>query len=262
MSQPEVKLDLSRASRIGIEEAIYCAGKSDEQLATILHRLRMERRSCLLTRLSAESHSRIGAELRALLDYEPASRTAFFNWRAKPAGPAQVAVLTAGSSDVPVAREAIRTLAYAHVDSLAVFDVGVSGLWRLMERMDEIKAYPIAIVAAGMDAALPSVVGGLFPGLVIAIPTSVGYGVAAGGTTALNAILASCASGITTVNIDNGYGAACAALRALHMRWHIGPAEVAEEENEQADEQADEREAAKGRAAASGEASICNLLAT
>jgi NCAIR mutase (PurE)-related protein len=218
MSTSEVRLDHHRANRIGIEEAIYCAGKSDAQIETILGELRAVHKSCLLTRLSPESHARIGAEFRSLLDYEPASRTAFFNWRARQTEPAQVAVLTAGSSDVPVAREAIRTLAYAHVDSLAVFDVGVAGLWRLTERMEEIRAYPVAIVAAGMDAALPSVVGGLFPGLIIAIPTSVGYGVAAGGTTALNAILASCASGITTVNIDNGYGAACAALRVLNMR--------------------------------------------
>lgn len=254
MSQAEVKLDLARASRIGIEEAIYCAGKSDEQLATILCHLCGERKSCLLTRLSADSYSRIGAEFRAMLDYEPASRTAFFNWRAKQAGPAQVAVLTAGSSDVPVAREAIRTLAYAHVDSLAVFDVGVSGLWRLTERIEEIKAYPIAIVAAGMDAALPSVVGGLFPGSIIAIPTSVGYGVAAGGTTALNAILASCASGITTVNIDNGYGAACAALRVLNARRRTDRTVVADE--------GDKGETAKSHAALSGEASMFDLLTT
>jgi len=229
MSQSEIKLDHHRANRIGIEEAIYCAGKSDDQIGTILGQLRAVHKSCLLTRLSPESHARISAEFRPMLDYEPASRTAFFNWRARQTEPAQVAVLTAGSSDVPVAREAIRTLAYAHVDSLAVFDVGVAGLWRLTERMEEIRKYPVAIVAAGMDAALPSVIGGLFPGLIIAIPTSVGYDVAAGGATALNAILASCASGITTVNIDNGYGAACAALRVLNMSRRTGGAAVADE---------------------------------
>jgi len=96
--------------------------------------------------------------------------------------------------------------------------VGVAGLWRLMRRLDELRAMPVLIVAAGMDAALPSVIGGLLPGVIIAVPTSVGYGVAAGGHTALNAILASCAPGIVTVNIDNGYGAACAAMRVLGAR--------------------------------------------
>ena len=127
-------------------------------------------------------------------------------------------VLSAGSSDVPVAREAIRTLAYFGVGARPIFDVGVAGIWRLLERVEEIRQFPIAIVVAGMDAALPSVLGGLYPGLIIAVPTSVGYGVASGGTTALNAILASCASGIVTVNIDNGYGAACAAMRVLNSR--------------------------------------------
>ncbi|WP_296753007.1 nickel pincer cofactor biosynthesis protein LarB [Thiobacillus sp.] len=254
MSKSEVKLDHHRANRIGIEEAIYCAGKSDAQIETILSELRAVRKSCLLTRLSAESYARISTGFRGMLDYEPASRTAFFNWRAKQPGPAQVAVLTAGSSDVPVAREAIRTLTYAHVDSLAVFDVGVAGLWRLTERMEEIRAYPVAIVAAGMDAALPSVVGGLFPGLIIAIPTSVGYGVAAGGTTALNAILASCASGITTVNIDNGYGAACAALRALNVQRRIGRTVAADE--------GDKPASVQDRASPSGEAKTPGFLTT
>jgi NCAIR mutase (PurE)-related protein len=93
----------------------------------------------------------------------------------------------------------------------------VAGLWRLLERIDEIRASPVIIVAAGMDGALPSVVGGLVPGAVIAVPTSVGYGVSDGGRTALNAALASCASGLLVVNIDNGYGAASAAMRMLNM---------------------------------------------
>ena len=93
--------------------------------------------------------------------------------------------------------------------------MGVAGLWRLLDRAEELKTYPVLIVAAGMDAALPSVVGGLVPGAIIAVPTSAGYGVAAGGTTALHSMLASCAPGITVVNIDNGYGAACAAMRIL-----------------------------------------------
>ena len=116
---------------------------------------------------------------------------------------------------MPVAREAVRTLAFRGEAAALIADVGVAGLWRLTRRLEEIRATPVIIVAAGMDAALPSVLAGLVPGVVIAVPTSVGYGVAAGGRAALDAILSSCAPGITVVNIDNGYGAACAALRLL-----------------------------------------------
>jgi NCAIR mutase (PurE)-related protein len=126
-----------------------------------------------------------------------------------------VAIVVAGSSDAGVAREAQRTLAYNGVASRSFVDVGVAGLWRLTQRIHEISRFPVVIAVAGMDAALPTVLGGLVPGVIVAVPTSVGYGVAAGGHTALNAILASCASGISVVNIDNGYGAACVALRVL-----------------------------------------------
>jgi NCAIR mutase (PurE)-related protein len=121
--------------------------------------------------------------------------------------------VTAGTSDLPVAHEARRTLQFHGLVPLMIADVGVAGLWRLLQRIDEIRRIPIVIVVAGMDAALPTVLGGLVPGCIIAVPTSVGYGVAAGGHAALHAMLASCAPGIVVVNIDNGYGAACAALR-------------------------------------------------
>ena len=119
----------------------------------------------------------------------------------------------AGTSDLPAGREAARTLAFAGQPYREYTDVGVAGLWRLLERIDDIRSSPVVIVAAGMDAALVSVVGGLVASAVIALPTSVGYGVARDGATALHAALASCAPGISVVNIDNGYGAACAALR-------------------------------------------------
>jgi NCAIR mutase (PurE)-related protein len=128
-----------------------------------------------------------------------------------------VAIVVAGTSDLFVSREAARTLAYYGVPALEVTDVGVAGLWRLLERVEEIRRMAVVLVVAGMDAALPTVVGGLVPGLVIGVPTSVGYGVATGGHSALNAILASCAPGVAAVNIDNGYGAACVALRALRV---------------------------------------------
>ena len=126
--------------------------------------------------------------------------------------------MCAGSSDVPVARECLQTLAFHHEDALFVADVGVAGLHRLLARVEELRARRVVIAVAGMDAALVSVLGGLVPGLVIAVPTSVGYGASHAGQTALHASLASCASGVVVVNIDNGYGAACAALRALSTR--------------------------------------------
>ena len=210
--EPEFVLDEARALRLGFGEAVFCAGKSSEQISAILGHAQ---EPMLLTRLDPERFAALPAAQRRDLDYDPVSRTAYFGAPLPSAGPAQVAVLTAGTSDVPVAREAMRTLGFQGHDARLVADVGVAGLWRLLRRVDELRAMRVVIVAAGMDAALPSVVGGLVGGVVIAVPTSVGYGVAAGGHTALNAVLASCAPGIVTVNIDNGYGAACAALRVI-----------------------------------------------
>jgi NCAIR mutase (PurE)-related protein len=211
----EFVLDQARAARIGFGEAVFCAGKSPEQIAAILDNTRVP---LLLTRLETASLAALPARQRAELDHDPVSRTAFFGAPAPITGEAEIAVVTAGTSDVPVAREAARTLAFHGRAARLIADVGVAGLWRLLDRLAELRAARVVIVAAGMDAALPSVVGGLIGGVIIAVPTSVGYGVAAGGQTALNAILASCAPGILTVNIDNGYGAGCAALRVLGAR--------------------------------------------
>ena len=215
MNAGEINLDLTRRARLGFEEAMFCAHKSAAQIDALLDQLAATGRGALLTRLESEREAALNPAHRARLDYDPVSRTAFFAFAPQVDGPPRVGIVTAGSSDVPVAREAWRTLTYCGVPALAVFDVGVAGLWRLMARIEELRRLPALIVAAGMDAALPSVIGGLYGGLVIAVPTSVGYGVAAGGQAALNAILASCASGIVTVNIDNGYGAASAVIRAL-----------------------------------------------
>ena len=211
----EFVLDEARPLRLGFGEAMFCAGKSPGQIAAILGHAQGP---MLLTRLDPDRFAALPAAQQADLDYDPVSRTAFFGAPAPLAGPAAVAVVTAGTSDVPVAREALRTLRFSGHDAGLVADVGVAGLWRLLRRVEELRALPVIIVAAGMDAALPSVIGGLLPGVIIAVPTSVGYGVAEGGHAALNAILASCAPGIVTVNIDNGYGAACAALRVLGAR--------------------------------------------
>ena len=211
--------DGTRSQRIGIDEAVLCADKPIENLKRILADAHTTDRRLLLTRLSQEKMAALSELHRQNIDYEAVSRTGWYGETADtPEQAPQVAVVTAGTSDVPVAREAVRTLAFSGVACTEVYDVGVAGLWRLLDRVEELSRYPVVIAAAGMDAALPSVLGGLVPGLIIAVPTSVGYGVAAGGLSALNTLLASCAPGIAVVNIDNGYGAACAALRALRSR--------------------------------------------
>jgi NCAIR mutase (PurE)-related protein len=131
-------------------------------------------------------------------------------------------VVTAGTSDLRVATEAARTLHFTGVRHTVYADIGVAGLWRLTERIEEISQHDVIIVVAGMDAALASVMGGLVGKCVIGVPTSVGYGVAAGGNTALNAMLASCGQGVVVTNIDNGFGGACAAVRVLNSLAAVG----------------------------------------
>jgi len=151
----------------------------------------------------------------AALDYDVLSRTAFYPGPLRaPSGPA-LAIVSGGTSDAPVCLEAARTLAFHGALCALYQDLGVTGLWRLSERLEEIRRHPVVIAVAGMDGALFSVLGGLLAAPLIAVPTSVGYGVARGGRVALEAALASCAPGLVVVNIDNGYGAACAALRML-----------------------------------------------
>jgi NCAIR mutase (PurE)-related protein len=216
MSVPEVRPDLSRGERVGLDEAIFCAGKTAGQIEAILGAARARGAGLLLTHLSAEKLQVFSAGIGAALDYDPLSRTAFFGAAHAGGGRnTRVAILSAGTSDLPAAREAQRTLAWYGEPAAEFHDVGVAGLWRLTDRLQEIRRFPMLIVAAGMDAALLSVVGGLVRGCVIGLPTSVGYGVASGGRTALDAMLASCAPGVAVVNIDNGYGAACIALRML-----------------------------------------------
>ena len=215
MSTDDVILDFGRADRIGFDEAIFCAGKSTAQLVDILGRAKERGVPLLLTRLQPAQVVPLPADVQSALDYEPISRTAYFGSLKPEQGKSRIAVVSAGSSDAFVTLEVVRTLRYLGVASTAVQDVGVAGLWRLLDKLELIKAHSVAVVVAGMDAALPTVLGGLFSGVIIGVPTSTGYGVAEGGHTALNAMLASCAPGVVTVNIDNGYGAACAAVRVL-----------------------------------------------
>lgn len=215
MSGSDVVFDFGRSARIGLDEAVFSEGKSVEQITSILGNARERKVGLLLTRLDTDKLSSLPTELATDIDYCPLSRTAFFGSVRPVAVTGKVAIVAAGTSDAGVAREAARTLRHAGVDANLITDVGVAGLWRLMDRIEEIRRHPIVIAVAGMDAALASVLGGLVPGVLITVPTSVGYGASEGGRTALNAMLASCASGVTVCNIDNGYGAASAALRTL-----------------------------------------------
>ena len=172
----------------------------------------------LLTRLLPEQLAGLSHEHRTAIDYEPLSRTGYFGGTHELKTEVQVAVVAAGTSDVAVAREAARTLRFYGEPSVEINDVGVAGLWRLLERIEEIRKHKVVIAVAGMDAALPTVIGGLVSSMIIGVPTSVGYGVATGGETALRAMLASCSSGLVVTNIDNGFGAACAALRVLRTQ--------------------------------------------
>ncbi|RWR27084.1 nickel pincer cofactor biosynthesis protein LarB [Sinirhodobacter populi] len=212
-SDPHVTFDRSRQTRIGLEEAVLAEPKTDAQIAAIVADAIAEGRRLLLTRLIEAQHAALARDLRERLDYCPLSRTAILGPLPRQNNQPAVALVSAGTSDAAVATETERVLSYSGLGATRITDVGVAGLWRLLRHEETLRRMQVVIVFAGMDAALPSVVAGLVPGLVIAVPTSVGYGVAAGGRAALDAALASCAPGVLVTNIDNGYGAACAALR-------------------------------------------------
>lgn len=212
-----VVFDHCRRERIGLPETVYCQGKPLETLARLMRDQSGPGATPLLfTRLAPEVFADLPADVRALVEYHPLSRTAMGGvLPPRPRG--RVAVVSAGTCDGPVTWEAARTLAYLGIAHTVFEDSGVCGLWRLTDRLDEINAHDIVIVVAGMDAALATVLGGLTPRPVVAVPTSVGYGLAEAGRTALAAMLSSCAPGVCVQNIDNGYGAACAAARMVGL---------------------------------------------
>ena len=213
-------IDWEREQRTGVAEAVLCEGKSAAQIEAIL--ASAGERRLLLTRLREDMLAQLPDGRRAALDYDPLSRTALHGRCIAPtvAGPG---IVCAGTSDLPVAREAARSLAFAGYEAPLIADVGVAGLWRLMRRLEEIRSFRVLIAVAGMEGALFSVLAGLVDAPVIAVPTSVGYGVAAGGHTALHSALASCATGLVAVNIDNGFGGACAAIRIMRRMEKAHP---------------------------------------
>jgi len=206
------RIDHDRKSRCGFPEFIYGASKTIEQLCKIVPTLIKKQSPVLVTRLDADK----GKALKKKFpqgEFDELARVFIIRQKSQKHG--NVVVLTAGTSDLNVALEAKYTLESCDIGVTMISDVGVAGLHRLLGEIESFKNADAIIVVAGMEGALPSVVGGLVSCPVIAVPTSVGYGAAMGGIAALLGMLNSCASGVTVVNIDNGFGAACAATRII-----------------------------------------------
>jgi NCAIR mutase (PurE)-related protein len=211
-------VDHHRALRQGAPEVILGQAKTPAQIVGIARELARAGQNVLVTRLEADAAREVCAAIPDM-KYASLGRTATLEQTPIPAlGARPVSLVTAGTGDLPVAEECAETLRMLGVAAERVYDVGVAGLHRLLHRRDVFERTGIAIVVAGMEGALPSVVGGMAAGPVIAVPTSVGYGVSFGGIAALAAMLTSCASGVVVCNIDNGFGAAYAAARILRTR--------------------------------------------
>lgn len=206
------KVDHHRSLRTGLPEVILASGKSPEQVAEIFERLAASGVSVLATRADQASFTAVQQRVDEA-QYFPAARIIALRQPAKAAvaSDARTAVICAGTSDIPVAEEAAVTIEMFGGEVDRLYDVGVAGLHRLLAHQDTLQAARVAIVCAGMEGALPSVVGGLVSVPVIAVPTSVGYGASFHGLAALLGMLNSCSPNVTVVNIDNGFGAACVA---------------------------------------------------
>ena len=199
-------LDSDRLARTGASEVIYGAGKRAAEIADLVEALVESGQNALVTRTDREAYEQV-LERTPAAHYHEAASAITATVQAPPQADTLIAVVTAGTSDAPVAEEAAVTAAFYGSPVLRVRDVGVSGLHRLLARIDEIRQARVVIVVAGMEGALPSVVGGLVEAPVISVPTSVGYGASFGGFAALLGMLSSCAAGLAVVNIDNGFGA-------------------------------------------------------
>lgn len=210
------KVDLHRKVRQGTCEVIYGAGKTSEQIIGIVKSMfNANQKNVMITRLSKESVEEISKEID--LTYDSVSKIAFTGEKAEPYGIGKIVIATGGTSDIPVAEEAALTAEILGNEVVRLYDVGVAGIHRLLSNKEQIMSASVIIAVAGMEGALASVVGGLADCPIIAVPTSVGYGASFGGLSALLSMLNSCASGVSVVNIDNGFGAGFLASRINHM---------------------------------------------
>lgn len=212
------RLDMDRDARCGVPEVILSEGKRPDQIAAIARALHEAGRNVFATRLADEPWAAVCALLPEGPVYHASARCMTWDVAPLPVPEGLVAVVSAGTSDESVAAEAALTATRLGARVERVYDVGVAGIHRLARRMDVLRRARVIVVAAGMEGALPSVVGGLVSSPVIAVPTSIGYGAGFRGLTALLAMLNSCVAGITVVNIDNGFGAGLAAARINAMR--------------------------------------------
>jgi NCAIR mutase (PurE)-related protein len=210
------RVDHHRAIRQGFPEVIYCAGKTPEQVTQIAGAIATRGHTLLATRADRSTFEMVHSAIPAAR-YHEVARIIHSAGDAPMELPGTAGVLCAGTSDLPVAEEAAVTLEVLGASVKRFCDVGVSGVHRLLAVLEEVRACDVLIVVAGMEGALPSVVGGLVERPVIAVPTSVGYGASFGGLAALLGMLNSCASGLTVVNIDNGFGAAIGAAKILKL---------------------------------------------
>ena len=210
------KIDLHRGVRQGAPEVIYGAGKTARQIIGIAKEMRRHgEKTILITRLTEQAANEVRAEID--LDYRAEARIGIIGSLPHPNGIGKIVIATGGTSDIPVAEEAAVTAEVHGNEVLRLYDVGVSGVHRLLAHLDDIMNASVIIAVAGMEGALASAIGGLADCPVIAVPTSVGYGASFGGLSALLSMLNSCASGVSVVNIDNGFGAGYLAGMINHM---------------------------------------------
>ena len=200
------KLDLTREERTGFPEVVFCSGKEDEFLLKIFDRLYNENQEVFGTRATKEQYELIAKKFQEAT-YNPVSKILKIEKKEQKTRVGNIAVCTAGTADIPVAEEAAQTAEYFGSNVTRIYDVGVSGIHRLLSKTEQLREANVVIAVAGMEGALPSVIGGLVKVPVIAVPTSVGYGANFEGLSALLTMINSCANGISVVNIDNGYGA-------------------------------------------------------
>ena len=218
------KIDFHRKLRQGTAEIIYGAGKTSEQIIAIVRTmLHGGQKTILITRMDEQKASEVETAVAPLakFDYHKDARLAIVGELPAPDGLGKIVVATGGTSDIPVAEEAALTAQALGNEVVRLYDVGVAGLHRLLSHLDEVMSATVIIAIAGMEGALASVIGGLADCPVIAVPTSVGYGAAFEGLSALLSMLNSCASGVSVVNIDNGFGAAYQASQINHMRERL-----------------------------------------
>lgn len=206
------RIDHHRELRTGYPEIVYCAGKTPEQVRAIFEAMDGHDNNIIGTRAGKEMFSYISPFFPGAVYFETARIISIHKKEITPPG-SKIAVITAGTSDIPVAEEAAVTAELLGNEVVRIYDAGVAGIHRLVDKLPEIRACRVSVVIAGMEGALASVVGGLVNMPVIAVPTSVGYGASFEGISALLAMMTSCAAGVTVVNIDNGFGAGFAASR-------------------------------------------------